>query len=165
MGITSLVCESPMPEPIDGVCKTLCESNVQKLASCRSGVKFDTQPGIIWNILCTALAMAGGSALGSVHRCFEEVCTSVPFVRGVNSSIGGNLELLAFCLSTRSERFLRPNSNAICRFSRVEWVNSSVVVDLQRWGIPRIIATGNFACRSNIKKNGVSCIVVLKDVL
>ena len=47
----------------------------------------------------------------------------------------------------------------------MEWVNSSVVMDLQRWGIPRIIAIGNFACRPDIKKNGVSCIVVLKNVV
>ena len=46
----------------------------------------------------------------------------------MNSGIGGNLELLAFCLSIRSDKFLRANSNAICRFSLVEWANPSVVV-------------------------------------
>ena len=77
----------------------------------------------------------------------------------MNSGIGGNLELLASCLSTRSDMFLRANSNAICRFSRVEWANSSVVVDLPTWRIPKIISIDNLACRPNIKKNGVSCIV------
>ena len=83
----------------------------------------------------------------------------------MNSGIGGNLELSAFCLSIRSDRFLRANSNAICRFSLVAWANSSVVVDLPTWGIPKIISIGNLACHPNIKKNGVSCIVELKDVL
>ena len=83
----------------------------------------------------------------------------------MNSGIGGNLELLAFCLSIRSDRFLRANSNAICRFFLVEWANFSVVVDLPTWGIPKIISIGNLACRPNTKKNGVSCIVELKDVL
>ena len=46
----------------------------------------------------------------------------------------------------------------------MEWVNSSVVMDLPTWGIPNIISIGNLACRPNIKKNGVSCIVELKDV-
>ena len=45
--ITSLVCESSVPEPIDGVCKILCGSNVQTLVSCRPGVESDTQPAII----------------------------------------------------------------------------------------------------------------------
>ena len=49
-----------------------------------------------------------------------------------------------------------------CRFSRVEWANSSVVVDLPTWGILKIISIGNLACRPNIKKNGVSCIVELR---
>ena len=83
----------------------------------------------------------------------------------MNSGIGGKLELLAFCLSIRSDRFLRANSNAICRFSLMEWANSSVVVDLPTWGMPKIISIGNLAYRPNIKKNGVSCIVELKDVL
>ena len=83
----------------------------------------------------------------------------------MNSGIGGNLESLAFCLSIRSDKFLRANSNAICRFSLVEWANSSVVVDLPTWEIPKIISIGNLACRPNIKKNGVACIVELKDVL
>ena len=74
--------------------------------------------------------------------------------------------MLAFCLSTRSGRFLRANSNAIFRFSRFEWVSSSVVVDLPTtWGISKIISIGNLACRPNIKKNTVSCMVELKDVL
>ena len=83
----------------------------------------------------------------------------------MNSDIGGNLELLAFCLSTHSDKVLRANSNAICRFSRVEWANSSVMMGLPTRGIPKIISIGNLACRPNIKKNGVSCIVELKDVL
>ena len=83
----------------------------------------------------------------------------------MNSGIGGNLELLAFRLSLRSDKFLRANSNAICRFSLVEWANSSVVVDLPTWRIPNIISIGNLACRPNIKKNGVLCIVELKYVL
>ena len=83
----------------------------------------------------------------------------------MNSGIGGDLELLAFCMSIRSDKFLRANSNAIYRFSLVEWANSSVVVDLPTWGIPKIILIGNLACRPNIKKNGVSSIVELKDVL
>ena len=83
----------------------------------------------------------------------------------MNSGVGGNLELLAFCLSTRSDEFLRANSNAICRFSLVEWANSSVVEDIPTWGIPKITLIGNLACHLNIKKNGVSCIVELKDVL
>ena len=57
------------------------------------------------------------------------------------------------------------NLNAICRFSLVEGANSSVVVDLPTWGIPNIISIGNLACRPNIKKDGVSCIVEQKDVL
>ena len=87
------------------------------------------------------------------------------FLSGVNSGIGGNLELLVSCLSICSDKFLRANSNAICRFSVVEWVNSSVVVDLPTWGLPNIISKGNLACRPNIKKNRVSCIVDLKYVL
>ena len=83
----------------------------------------------------------------------------------MNSGIGDNLELLTFCLLIRSDKFLRANSNAICRFPLVEWANSSLVVDLPTWGIPKIISIGNLACRPNIKKNGVSCIVDLKDVL
>ena len=83
----------------------------------------------------------------------------------MNSGIGGNLESLAFCLSIRSDKFLRANSNAICRFSLVEWANSSVVVDLLTWGIPKIMLIGNIVYRPNIKKNDVSCIVELKDVL
>ena len=83
----------------------------------------------------------------------------------MNSGIGGNLELIAFCLSTHSDKLQRANSNAICRFSRVEWAISSVGVDLPTWGTPKIISIGNLACRSNIKKNGVSCIVELNDVL
>ena len=84
----------------------------------------------------------------------------------MNSGIGSNLKSLAFCLLIRSDKFLLVNSNAICRFSLVEWVNSSVVVDLPTWGIPKIISIGNVACRPNIKKNDVfSCIVELKDVL
>ena len=79
--------------------------------------------------------------------------------------VGANLELLAFCLSSRSNKFLRANSNAICRFFRVEWANSSVVADLPTWEIPKIVLIGNLASRPNIKKNGVSCIVELKDVL
>ena len=39
------------------------------------------------------------------------------------------------------------------------------MVDLSTWGIPKIISIGNLDCRPNIKKNGVSCMVVLKDVL
>ena len=38
-----------------------------------------------------------------------------------------------------------------------------MVVDLPTWEIPKIIPIGNLACRPNIKKNGVSCIVELKD--
>ena len=83
----------------------------------------------------------------------------------MNSGIGGNLELSAFCLSIRSDRFLRSNSNAICRFSLVAWANSSVVVDLPTWGIPNVISIGNLAYRPNIEKNGVSCIVELNDML
>ena len=84
----------------------------------------------------------------------------------MNSGIGGNLELLAFCLLIRSDKFLRANPNAICRFSLVELVNYSVVIDLPTtWGIPKIISKGNLACRPNIKKNGVSYIVELKNVL
>ena len=83
----------------------------------------------------------------------------------MNSGIGGNLELLVFCLLIRSDKFLRANSDAICTFSVVEWANSSVVVGLPTWGIRKIISIGDFACRPNIKKNGVSCIVELKDVL
>ena len=75
------------------------------------------------------------------------------------------MELLAFCLSIRSDKLLHANSNAICRFSLVEWANSFVVVDLPTWGIPKIISIGNLACNPNIKKNDVSCIVELKDVL
>ena len=47
----------------------------------------------------------------------------------------------------------------------MEWATSSVVVDLPRWEIPKIISIANLACRSNIEKNGVSRIVELKDVL
>ena len=83
----------------------------------------------------------------------------------MNSGIGGNLELSAFCLSIRSDRFLRANPNAIFRFSLVAWAYSSVVADLPTWGIPKIISIDNLACHPNIKKNGVSCIVELKDVL
>ena len=83
----------------------------------------------------------------------------------MSSGIGGNSELLAFCLSIRSDEFLGANSNAIFRFSLVEWENSSVVVDLLTWGIPKIISIRYLARRPNIKKNGVSCIVELKDVL
>ena len=86
-------------------------------------------------------------------------------VSGVNSGIGGDLKLLAFCLSIRSDKFLRANSNAICRFSLVERANASVVVDLPTRGIPKIISIGNLACRPNIKKNGVACIVEIKYVL
>ena len=75
------------------------------------------------------------------------------------------MESLPLCLSIRSDKFLRANSNAICRFSLVGWANSSVVVDLPTWGIPMVISIGNLACRPTIKKNGVSCIVELKDVL
>ena len=50
------------------------------------------------------------------------LCTST-FCPGVNSGIGGNLELLAFCLLVRSDKFLRTNSNAICKFSLVEWTD------------------------------------------
>ena len=83
----------------------------------------------------------------------------------MNSGVGGNLELLVSCLSTRSDTFLRANSDAICKFPRVEWANSSMVVDLPTWGIPKIISIGNLACRLNIKENGVSCMVVQNDVL
>ena len=68
-------------------------------------------------------------------------------------------------MSIHSDKFLRADSNAICRFSLVGWANSSVVVDLPTWGISKIISIGNLACRPNIKKNGISCIVELKDVL
>ena len=78
--------------------------------------------------------------------------------------MGGNLELLAFCLSTHSDKFLRANSKAICRFFRVEWANFSAVVDLPTRGIPKIISIGNPACCPNMKKNGISCIVEIKDV-
>ena len=77
------------------------------------------------------------------------------------AGIGGNLELLAFYLSIRWDKFLRAKSNVICRFSLVKWANSSVVVDLLTWGIPKIVSIGNLACRPNIKKNSVSCIVEL----
>ena len=50
----------------------------------------------------------------------------------MDSSIGVNLKLAVFCLSFQSDGFLRANSNAICRFSRVEKANSSVVVDLPK---------------------------------
>ena len=43
--------------------------------------------------------------------------------------------------------------------------HSSAVVDLPTWKIWKIISTGNLACHSNIKKNGVSCMVVRNDVL
>ena len=47
----------------------------------------------------------------------------------------------------------------------MEWAKSSVVVDLPTWGIPKIISIGNLACHPNIKKNDISCMVVLEDVL
>ena len=59
LGITLLVCESLMPEPTGRVCRILCGQNVQTLISCHLGVGFDTLLVTIWNILCTALAMAG----------------------------------------------------------------------------------------------------------
>ena len=80
------------------------------------------------------------------------------FCPGVNSG-KGNLELLAFCLSTRLDKFLRASSDTICRFSRMELANSSVVVDLPTWGIPKIVSIGYIACHPSIKKNGVSGIV------
>ena len=83
----------------------------------------------------------------------------------MNFCIEGNLKWGVVCLLYRSDRFLRANSNAIGRFSRVEWANFSVVVDLPTWGTPKIISIGNIACRPNIKKNDVSCVVVQKDVL
>ena len=52
---------------------------------------------------------------------------------GLYTGIEGNLELAAFCLSFRSERFLRANSNAICRFSRLELADSYVEVHLPTW--------------------------------
>ena len=67
--------------------------------------------------------------MGLVYRCFGRVCIPAPFPE-VNSGIGGDLELAVFCLSFRSDRFLRANSNAISRISRVEGVSFSVVVDL-----------------------------------
>ena len=42
----SLVCESPVPEPIDGVCAILYGPNVETLVSCRPGVESDTKPAI-----------------------------------------------------------------------------------------------------------------------
>ena len=67
-------------------------------------------------------------------------------------------------MSTHLDKFLGANSNAICRFSRVEWANSPVLVSLTTWGIPKITSIGTLACRANMKKNGASCIVELKDV-
>ena len=81
------------------------------------------------------------------------------FLSGVNSCKRGNLDMLI-----RSDRFLLANSNKMCRCFRVEWASSSVVVGLPTWGMPKMISRGNLACRPN-KKNGVSCMVVLKDVL
>ena len=58
----------------------LCGPNIQTHARCRPGVVSDKQPDIIWEILCTALAMAG-KALDWVHRCFDEILPA-HFVRG-----------------------------------------------------------------------------------
>ena len=144
--------------------RILCGPNVQTLVSCHLGVGCDTPLVTIWNILCAALAMAVDKlrvrSIGAVMRFVYQHLLS-----GVNSGIGGNLESLAICLSIRSDKFLRANSNAICRFSLVEWADSSVVVDMPTWGILKIISIGNLACRPDIKKNGVSCTVELKDVL
>ena len=82
----------------------------------------------------------------------------------MNSGIGSNFELLAFCFSIRSGKVLRADSSAICRFYRVEWANSSGVVDLPTCGIPKIISIDYLACRPNTKKNDVLCIVELKNV-
>ena len=86
----------------------------------------------------------------------------------MNSGIGGDLELLAFCLSIRSDKLV-PYVLTQTRFAGSLLWNGKIplcmVVNLPTWGIPKIISIGNLACRPNIKKNGVSCIVELKDVL
>ena len=94
-----------------------------------------------------------GPRLGRISFEFGPSATFCP---GENSGIGGNLELLDFCLLTRSDEFLRANSNAMCRFSRVEWTNFSVVVNLPILEISKIISIGNLACRPNIEKNDIS---------
>ena len=54
----------------------------------------------------------------------------------------------------------------VCRFSRVDRVeNSSVVMDLPKWGIPKIISLFYLACSPKHKKDGVSCMFVLKEML
>ena len=45
----------------------------------------------------------------------------------------------------------------------MEWTNSSVMVNLPILEISKIISIGNLACRPNIKKNNVSCIIELKE--
>ena len=87
------------------------------------------------------------------------------FCPGVNSGIGGILELAAFCLSFRLARFSRAISNPITEFSPLKRTSSSVAADLPTRGIPKIRSIGYVACRSNIKKNGVLCMIVLKYVL
>ena len=59
LGITLLVCESLVPEPTGGVCTILCGPNVRTLVSRHLGVGCDTPLVTVWNILCTALTMAG----------------------------------------------------------------------------------------------------------
>ena len=58
LGIILLVCESLVPAAIGEACTVLCGPDVLTLDSCYRGVGFDTPLEIIWNILCTVLAMA-----------------------------------------------------------------------------------------------------------
>ena len=87
------------------------------------------------------------------------------FFQGLNTGHGASLSLSAACLVARSVKMRRANSNAIGMLSRVSCANTSVPAVLPSWGIPSIMSTGNLACLPNIEKNGVSCIVALKDVL
>ena len=85
--------------------------------------------------------------------------TSYP---GWNTRYGFSLLLLPACLSARSIRFRRASLKAIRTFSRVFCANSSVSAVLPKLGTPRNVWTGSRGCRSNIKKNGVSCIETLQ---
>ena len=108
LGINLLVCESLVPEPTGGVCRILCGPNVPTLISCHPGVGFDTPLVTIWNIVYGprhGLDKLWVRSIGAVMNL--DTSTSCP---GVNSRMGGNLELLAFCFSTRSDKFLRANS-------------------------------------------------------
>ena len=81
----------------------------------------------------------------------------------LNSGIRGNLESLAFYLSTRSNEFLIQTRSA----GSLMWSGRipPVVVDLLTWELPKITSIGNITCRPNIKKKGISYMLVLNDVL